>query len=76
MSKKKKKVKGWPADEDHWRQWLPKNYGEFPSFTPLAGSSVSSGAEMDQRSIILEPRLVYLGAEIDLNICVKLRGFP
>ena len=58
MSKKKETVKGWPADEEHWRQWLPKNFGEFSSFTALAGSGVSGGAEMDQRSIILEPRLV------------------
>ena len=58
MSKKKETVKGWPADEEHWKKWLPKNFGKFSSFTALAGSCFIGGAEIDQRSVLLEPRLV------------------
>ena len=47
MSKKKEKVKGWPADEEHWRQWLPKNYGEFPQRWSGDGSEIDNiGAEI------------------------------
>ena len=62
MSKKVEDIKGWPADEEHWRQWLPNNYGKlkvivFTGLNPI-------GAEMDQRSVKLKRRWFLTGAEI------------
>ena len=28
MPKRTETTKGWPSDEEHWGQWLPKNYGK------------------------------------------------